>query len=139
MGRLSISGYDIRTGTRIWSHVVSDTTGRLAPQPTSSGPTYTGDCHTLVDFATVPSGEGTGSATTATLVVDLATGGAASIRSDHGSLSCVAAGEHWAACPNPDTQTISSVDLADSNKEVWVTCVGAVRPARMSGPFPPME
>ena len=101
-----IMGYDIASGTQLWSHTLADVTGQANLVPGSVEPSYTTDCKMVISMY-ASTGQNVA------LVVDLATGDSQTVHA--GELrGCVAAGEGWVGCWTgyPDEKMIA-VNLND--------------------------
>ena len=120
LGQTRIVGYDIASGQQKWSSGLQKATGLTNPgyDTSSSGaPTYTSDCHMVVNFRDQAS---TNLGATATLFIDLASGDLTTMAWPlHKDGACAAAGAGWAGCWMLSDKVSMAVKLDGSTKAAW--------------------
>ena len=111
-----IQGYEVATGTRLWSDPLPTVTGITAPKPIPNlAPSYTPGCHMVLNM--VDSG---GTAAHETVVMDLASGAWQAIELSPYA-SCAAAGNGWLGCWGIGLDGVQPVSLADlSAAPPWI-------------------
>jgi len=108
-----ISGYEIKTGHQLWSHVLPDVTGMTNPTITLEDPTYSSDCHMLLPLS--DDSETDPTRRTVVLIVDLHSG---TVQTHSGH--CEAAGDKWAGClyRGEHDLVVEAINLTDLST-VW--------------------